>query len=77
MAAIDKAAFLKRIAGGADPEYSGDAVAGESDAAAAPEGDDEASEGMTCGEQLMAAVNAGDAAGVDAALREAVAKYGK
>ena len=68
MPGIDKAKFLKRISDKPPAGY-GDEVPG------APEESDEGG-GMTCGEQLMAAVKNGDAAGVDAALREAVAKYG-
>jgi hypothetical protein len=72
MPGIDKAAFLKRI-GSKKPEGYGGSMPG------APP-DDEAAEGesadLSCGEQLMAGIKSGDAAVVDAALREAVQKYG-
>lgn len=73
MPGIDKAKFLKRIAEKPPAGY-GDSVPGEGPAEEMAPGE-ESDEGMTCGEQLMAAVKSGDAAGVDAALREAVAKY--
>jgi hypothetical protein len=72
MASVDKAKFLQRLSGGSD-SYS-EPVPGEPTEPMAEE--DEGGE-LSCGEQLLAAVKAGDAAGVDAALREAAAKYGK
>ncbi len=71
MAAIDKKAFLSRIA---SKKPAGDAIPGES-AYEEASPTEESSEGMTCGEQLKAAIDNGDTAGIDAALREAVAKY--
>lgn len=74
MPGIDKAKFLKRIAGAAPPSY-GDDVPGMKE----PGGDnpaEETDEGeISCGEQLMQALDSGDVGAVDAALREAVAKY--
>jgi hypothetical protein len=60
---IDKKAFLASIAGD-KPADAGDGMKPED------------SEPMSCGEQLMAAIESKDASAVDAALREAVAKYG-
>lgn len=66
MPGIDKANFLKRISEKPPAGY-GDEVPG------AP---GESGEGaLTCGEQLLAAVKANDAAGIDAALKEAASKY--
>ena len=73
MPGIDKAAFLKRI-GSAKPEGYGDDVPGMKEPMDAPEeGDGE----VSCGAQLLAAVNNKDAAGIDAALKEAAIKYGR
>ena len=69
MPGIDKKGFLSRLEKKAS-EYESP-MPGEPPVKEAGE-----SAEMTCGEQLMAAVKNGDAAGVDAALREAVAKYG-
>ncbi len=74
MPGIDKAAFLKKI-GSQTPDY-GDSVPGEGPAEEAAPGE-ESEEGMTCGEQLMEGIKQGDASMIDAALKEAVAKYGK
>lgn len=75
MPGIDKAAFLKRI-GTTKPTGYGDAMPGESAEEDAAPGE-ESDEGMTCGEQLVKAlgIEGADVAAVDAALREAVAKY--
>jgi hypothetical protein len=74
MPGIDKAAFLKKI-GSAKPDY-GDSVPGSPAEEAAESPDEEAGE-LSCGEQLMEGIKSGDASMVDAALREAVAKYGQ
>jgi hypothetical protein len=73
MPGIDKKGFLSRLEKKASAYES--PMPGEGPAEEAAPGE-ESSEEMTCGDQLLAAVNAGDAAGIDAALREAVAKYG-
>ncbi len=76
--AINKKAFLARIAS-KKPTYAGDAFPGEGSAAEeASESPDEAkSEGdLTCGEQLMNAIDAHDSTAIDDALKEAVRKYG-
>ena len=65
----DKNAMLQRIAGKA-PGYSSDDVVGAP--TAEPDGDEAP---LSCGEQLMQAINSGDASLVDEALKEAVRKY--
>lgn len=71
MASVDKAKFLKRLSGGSD-SYS-EPIPGEpSDEPMTEESDDS---GMTCGQQLKAAIDAGDTVAIDDALREAVRKY--
>ncbi len=70
MPGIDKAGFLKRLEKKASDYES--PMPGEPSPEAPPE---EGAE-LSCGDQLLAAVKAGDAAGIDAALQEAVAKYG-
>lgn len=67
MAGIDKAAFLASVAGG----DSGGAPPGE-----APM--EEETESLSCGEQLVRALGLDvDPGPVDAALKEAVARYGQ
>lgn len=72
---IDEKNFLDRI-GSKKPAGYGDSVAGETPEEEASPGE-ETDEGMTCGEQLLAGINNNDASMIDAALKEAVAKYGK
>lgn len=73
MPAINKEAFLKRIGEKQPADYG--SVPGESATEDASPGE-ESSEGMTCGEQLMAGIENKDPAAIDAALQEAVKKYG-
>lgn len=71
MPTINKEAFLKRIGSKAASGYE-DPIPGAADENAAPEG------GMSCGEQLARALGMPDVdfEAVDAALKEAVSKYG-
>lgn len=68
MAGIDEASFMKRLSAGKGPPPS-DNIPGEAE----PDGDEAP---LSCGEQLMKALDSGDASAVDDALREAVKKYG-
>ena len=74
MAAIDKKAFLARIA---SKKPAGDALPGEGSEALydSPAESTPPDGGLSCGEQLIQALDSGDPAAVDAALQEAVAKY--
>lgn len=74
MAAINKEAFLKKI-GSKKPMDYGAPMPGESAAEDSAPGE-EGGESMSCGEQLMHAIDAKDPEAIDAALREAVSKYG-
>lgn len=72
MAGIDKAAFMKRLsAKSAAPGY-GETVPGAEPSAEMPPDE---SGPLSCGEQLIQALDSGDPAAVDAALQEAVRKY--
>lgn len=65
MPGIDKKGFLSRL--------EKKASSYESPMPGAPPEEDTSE--VSCGEQLLAAVKANDAAGIDAALEEAVRKY--
>jgi hypothetical protein len=74
MPGIDKAAFLKKIAG----KKPADAMPGEGspEEEASEPADEAAAEGdVSCGEQLQKALDSRDPQAIDDALREAVAKY--
>lgn len=70
MAGIDQASFMKRLSAKGPPPSEN--IPGEAE----PDGDEADGEPLSCGEQLVKALDSGDASAVDDALREAVKKYG-
>jgi hypothetical protein len=74
MPGIDKEAFLKRI-GSKTPTETMPGEPSPEEEATEPE-DEAKSEGdMSCGEQLMQAIDSRDPEAIDAALKEAVKRY--